>query len=83
MKVKTYIFTNGGNGSMFKTVAKAHEISNLADKLSKMFLNADRLNNSTEECDLVNQLILRISELLDSVSDDFEELLSEMIEEQK
>jgi hypothetical protein len=48
-----------------------------------MFVNADRLNNSTEECDLVNQLILRISELLDSVCDDFEELLSQMDEEQK
>jgi hypothetical protein len=68
---------------MFKTVAKAHEISNLADKLSKMFVNADRLNNSTEECDLVNQLILQISELLDSVCDDFEELLSRIGEEQK
>jgi hypothetical protein len=68
---------------MFKTVKKAHEISCLSDKLTKMFMNADRLSNSTEECDLVNQLILRISELLDSVCDDFEKLLSQIGEEQK
>lgn len=82
MKVKTYIFTNGGN-SMFKTVAKAREISCLSDKLTKMFMNSDRLKNSPEECDLINQLILRISELLDSVCDDFEKLLDEITEGQE
>lgn len=82
MKVTTYIFTDGGN-AMFKTVVKAREISCLSDKLTKVLMSSDRLKSSPEECNLVNQLILRISELLDSVCDDFEKLLSEMEEGQE
>lgn len=66
---------------MFKTVAKAHEIACYADKLSVMFMHSERLKASPEECDAVNQLILRISELLDSVGDDFEDLLAASAEE--
>jgi SPX domain protein involved in polyphosphate accumulation len=80
MKIRTYIFGDGGI-TMFNTVVKTHEIACNADKLSRMFMHADRLNGSPEECDEVNQLILRISELLDSVSDDFEKLLDEMTED--
>lgn len=66
---------------MVKTAVKAREIADLADKMSKLFIYSDRLKNSPEDRDLVNQLILRISELLDNVCDDFENLLAETTEE--
>lgn len=64
---------------MTNSTMKALKLENCAGQLAQIFLQ--KRFTTSEELDYIHQLILRCSETLDEICDDFEKILVEQAEE--